>query len=200
MSMRNSFIKTLCDLLKIDSRNVLTLKTINDMTKHVKEERFIEFISKCAETHEYKKPIEVIKSVADSYMQEIKSELFANVEQEAQEFEKKLEYFFFLVDERFRRYSSHYDENFAKEHSNPENFIKKGAKIPEELFNEKEVYLIKQNGFLGYFYAINDPYRDCKKIIENQIKNILTKKYLLKEQKEIENKPKIDLKLTYKKI
>lgn len=202
--MRNHFLKALCDLFKIDTKNPIMLQTIKQITAHIKDEQFANFIADCSKISEFRRPLEIIKKTADDYLDNIKTELFKNVENEAAEFDRKLAFIFFLLDEKFNRFSRHFDENIANEYKTPHEYLKNGAKIDESYFNDKEVYLLKQNGFLGYYLAHNDAYSDSKKKIETQMKNIIVKKYLKVENKPIEHKPessrKIDFSIGYKKI
>ena len=98
--MRNQFITALIQLLKIEN-NPVTIQAIDKMTKHIVQYQFAEFIEECGKSQQYKRPIEIIKSVSDKYLDEIKSELFKDVDDDAKYLEKKLDHYFYKIEGMF---------------------------------------------------------------------------------------------------
>lgn len=185
--MRNQFITALIQLFKIEN-NPVTIQAIDKMTKHIVQDQFAEFIEECGKTQQYKRPIEIIKRVSDKYLDEIKSELFKDVEVDAKYLEKKLDHYFYKIEGMFSQSSSFYDIDKVKEFGKPSELIKTALIRTNEYWNDKDVYLINKIGLRALYDVFNDPYKQVWEVLANEMKNIITQKYLMPKSNKIENR------------
>ena len=88
--MRVQFLTALIQLLKIEN-NPITIQALEKMTAHIQDNQFTEFIERLSKGKQFARPMELVKSVADEYMEDIKSELFKTVEADAKLLNTKLE-------------------------------------------------------------------------------------------------------------
>ena len=183
--MRNHFITALIQLFKIEN-NPVTIQALDRMTAHIKPEQYAEFIERCGEKQEYKRPLEIIKSVSDKYMDEIKSELFKDVEADAKELSKKLEALFVQIDCLFMPSLPSYDKKIVQRFEFPSKYIREAKIKAGEYWSNKDVYLVGKIGLETLFRAFNDPYRQMDDLIIMEMKNALTLKYLMPANKKIE--------------
>ena len=185
--MRNHFLTALIQLFKIEN-NPVTIQAIDKMTKHISENQYADFISECGNAGQFKRPLEVIKSVSDRYMDEIKSELFKDVEADAKTLEKKLEAYFIQVEEMFRPSSPVYNPEYATKLKTPSELIKIAKISTNDYWNDKDVYLIKKIDLSTLYGLYNDPYKQMWEAISKEMQNAITKKYLIGDRKQIESK------------
>ena len=185
--MRNQFITALIQLFKIEN-NPVTIKAIDKMTKHIDCDQYAEFVEECGKPQQYKRPIEIIKSVSDKYLDEIKSELFKDVEAEAKELENKLEAYFFKIDEMFRPSSKLYDAANAYAFKTPSKLIETAVIRSNGYWNDKDAYLINKIGLRALYDVFNNPYKQVWEVLANEMKNTITQKYLMPKSNNIENR------------
>lgn len=182
--MRSHFITALIQLFKIEN-NPVTIQALNKMTVHISESKYTDFLEECSKGKQFARPLEIIKSVANRYMDEIKSELFKSVESDSKAMERKLEKAFMIIEESFS--PARGNKELIEKWKSPKNYINE-AKINVNNWSKQEAYLIEKIGFSTLYGLYNDPYKPMWEAIAKEMRNAITKKYLIGDSKQIESK------------
>ena len=183
------FVYEVAKAVRLDAGEY-TIEAISKMTAHIKPEQYSDFICKIAEGVEFARPLEIIKSVSDKYMDEIKSELFKDVEAEAKQLEKKIERYFYQIEEMFRPSSEFYDKEKAEAFKTPSELTKTAIIRTNDYWNDKDAYLINKIGLTAIYDVFNNPYKQVWELLAAEMKTAITKKYLVGSNKHVENKHK----------
>ena len=195
---RARFISEVAKSVRLDAGEY-TVEAIAKMTKHITEDQYSDFIVKISEGVEFARPLEIINTVSDKYLDEIKNELFKDVEADAKYLEKKLDHYFYKIEGMFSQSSSFYDIDKVKEFGTPSELIKTALIRINEYWNDKDVYLINKIGLRALYDAFNNPYRQVWTMLAEEMKNTITQKYLMPKSNMIENRVDAIKKLANKK-
>lgn len=184
---RARFISEVAKAVRLDAGEY-TVEAIAKMTKYITEDQYSDFIVNIAEGVEFARPLEIIRSISDKYLDEIKSELFKEVESDAKELEMKLENYFFEIEEMFRPSSATYSKEHVDKFKTPAKLTESAIIRTNEYWNDKDVYLINKIGLKALYDVFNNPYRHVLEMLAEEMKNKITQKYLMPKSNKIENR------------
>ena len=184
---RARFISEVAKAVRLDAGEY-TVEAIAKMTKYITEDQYSDFIVNIAEGVEFARPLEIIRSISDKYLDEIKSELFKEVESEAKDLEKKLERYFMQIEEYFSPTSDFKNATYIYAYKTPSNLIKSLKITTNEYWNDKDVFLINKIGLNELYDVFNNPYRQVWKMLAEEMKNTITQKYMIPKSNKIENR------------
>jgi hypothetical protein len=180
MTKREIFITEVSKAVRLDA-GVFTLGAIDNITQHIEEHQYIEFIERLSNGKEFARPLEIIKSVSDSFLEEKKSLLFADVEANAKVLEKKLEKFFTETENIISPTSKIYNKKYHDEYKTPLELMELGQKSLKMILTKQEGYIVNKIDLKALYEAFCNPYKVLEEIISDEMKRAITQKHLTKE-------------------
>ncbi len=184
MNQRTYFENAIME--KIGTReNPYLIQEIQKKTKFIQEHQFADFICRLSEKREFFTKDEKFDAVVKEFENELKSELFAGVEEKANVLNGKLEALFRQIENLFSPNHETYDKAIVRRLSTPSGYIAEARIRGNNFWTTKDLQVVDSIGLNRCYTIYNSSYAKLDKAIEDEMKNLITKSLFLSDKKQI---------------